>query len=56
MTTIVVCEEHKLSELRNVLERCSLSAPLLGFYSLNQFYYREKKSLYAPEHFACLPQ
>lgn len=39
MTRVVVIrKEHKLSELRNVLEGRSLSAPLLGFYSLIQCY------------------
>lgn len=56
MTTVVaMCKEHKLSQLRNVLEGCSLTAPLLGFYSLIWCYDKDR-NLCATEHFACSPQ
>lgn len=35
-------KEQKLSKLRNVLEGCSLSAALLGFYSLFLYCYKDR--------------
>lgn len=62
MTAVVTCKGHKLSELRNILEGCSLSAPLLGFCSLIWCYCKDRNLcvllytllVYLSDHCWCL--